>query len=433
MNVTSPKDGNHSFSKKNRFNTNKPRFHKLNEQAQSINLPEDRDSIVSSNTTSIMTDDAFDYNEGIASRTKNINSDSDRSNDTIKQNNYNKRETGYNPFYNGSGINQRYTQFRKREFEPTLAENKAEEYISDEDNVKIDEDNIENELQFTPKIKEASILRSSLLGQRNVLNTRNPKSKESHIKVKPIINDKSSSQRKSSAALRKQLGKPLPLPYLNSPNSDSTPTLQRKEEVFTDEVLQKKRELIESKWHRLLFHDKKMVEKKLESLREYERKRMPPRGTDVSSSEQDNSFKISTPTKSYVSLEQKPLPNLSAMNNFNDVTDNKEKEETNNNILKFQAQRDPLQILQSEIEMHTKKLDTIIELLKDDTDSKEKRKVVTNDNAAPEQMVNKGWRKNVMMIYKKSGNIMKKYREYFLWTICILILLYCNIYVYYRF
>ena len=121
------------------------------------------------------------------------------------------------------------------------------------------------------------------------------------------------------------------------------------------------------------------------------------------------------------------------MNNFNDVTDNKEKEETNNNILKFQAQRDPLQILQSEIEMHTKKLDTIIELLKDDTDSKEKRKVVTNDNAAPEQMVNKGWRKNVMMIYKKSGNIMKKYREYFLWTICILILLYCNIYVYYRF
>lgn len=31
-----------------------------------------------------MTDDAFDYNEGIASRTKNINSDSDRSNDTIK-------------------------------------------------------------------------------------------------------------------------------------------------------------------------------------------------------------------------------------------------------------------------------------------------------------------------------------------------------------
>lgn len=151
---------------------------------------------------------------------------------------------------------------------------------------------------------------------------------------------------------------------MNSPNSDSTPTLQRKEEVFTDEVLQKKRELIESKWHRLLFHDKKMVEKKLESLREYERKRMPPRGTDVSSSEQDNSFKISTPTKSYVSLEQKPLPNLSAMNNFNDVTDNKEKEETNNNILKFQAQRDPLQILQSEIEMHTKKLDTIIELLK---------------------------------------------------------------------
>ena len=214
-----------------------------------------------------MTDDAFDYNEGIASRTKNINSDSDRSNDTIKQNNYNKRETGYNPFYNGSGINQRYTQFRKREFEPTLAENKAEEYISDEDNVKIDEDNIENELQFTPKIKEASILRSSLLGQRNVLNTRNPKSKESHIKVKPIINNKSSSQRKSSAALRKQLGKPLPLPYLNSPNSDSTPTLQRKEEVFTDEVLQK-RELIESKWHRLLFHDKKMVEKKLESSRE---------------------------------------------------------------------------------------------------------------------------------------------------------------------
>lgn len=160
---------------------------------------------------------------------------------------------------------------------------------------------------------------------------------------------------------------------------------------------------------------------------------MPPRGTDVSSSEQDNSFRISTPTKSYVSLEQKPLPNLSAMNNFNDVTDNKEKEETNNNILKFQAQRDPLQILQSEIEMHTKKLDTIIELLKDDTDSKEKRKVVTNENAAPEQMVNKGWRKNVMMIYKKSGNIMKKYREYFLWTICILILLYCNIYVYYRF
>lgn len=432
MNVTSPKDGNHRFSRKNRFNTNKPRFHKLNEQVQGINIPEDRDSIVSSNTTSIMTDDAFDYNGGIPSHTKDINSDSDGNNNTIKQENSSKRDTGYNPFYNGSGINQRYTQFRKREFEPTLAGNETVGGISDEDMVKIDEDNTENELQFTPRIKEPSILRSSLLGQSNALHAWNPISKEPQIKIKPIVNNKSSSKRKSSAALRKQLGKPLPLPYLNNPNSNITDTLQKKEEVFTDEVVQKKRELIESKWHRLLLHDKKMIEKKLESLREYERKKMSSQGTDVSSFQQDNSFKISTPTKSYVSLEQESSPNLPAVKTPNDFFDNREKGETNNNVLKFEGQRDPLQKLQSEIEMHTKKLDTIIELLKDATDIKEGSTMVANNNIALEQRSNEGWRKNLMMIYKRSGNIIRKYKEYFLWTICILILLYCNIYVYYR-
>ena len=202
MNVTPPKDGNHRFSKKNRFNMSKSRFHKLNDHAQRINVPEDRDSIVSSNTTSIMTDDAFDYNGGITSNTKDANSDIDENNDIIKEENSNKKDTGYNPFYSGPNISQRYTQFRKREFKPTLSKNETVRCTLDEDSIRSDEDdNTENELHFTPRIKEPSILRSSLLEQRNGLQAGSTVLKEPQAKLNPTVNNRNSSKRKSSACL----------------------------------------------------------------------------------------------------------------------------------------------------------------------------------------------------------------------------------------
>ncbi|CAI4049661.1 hypothetical protein SKDZ_14G1360 [Saccharomyces kudriavzevii ZP591] len=434
MNVTSPKDEIHRFSKKKGFNTGRARFQKLSGRPQDINVPEDRDSIVSSNTTTIMTDDASDYNGGRRSHGKSTDSDSDGENNiTIKKNNSNHRNTGINPFYSESAISRRYTQFKQKEIEPTFADNESVRYSSDEDKVKSDEvDNIENELQFTPRIKEPGMLRSILLKQRTAPSARSSILKEPQVNFKPTTNNKRPSQRKSSAALRKQLGKPLPLPYLNDTNGSTIFALDRKEGVFTDEVVQKKKELIESKWHRLLLHDKKMVEEKLEGLREYERRRMPSQGSGISSLQQDNSFKISTPTKSYVSLEGTSLPCIPGIKTPINVLGDKGKKEAKNDVLQFQWQRDPLQKLQSEIEMHTEKLDKILKLLKDDAKSVGEIEMGSDRNVALGQGNDERWWKSVMMNFRESGNIIKAYKEYFLWTICILILLYCNIYVYYK-
>ncbi|EJS41978.1 kar1p [Saccharomyces arboricola H-6] len=434
MNVTSPKDESQRFSKKNRLSTHRSRFHKLNGHPQDVHIPEDRDSIVSSNTTSIMTDDASDYNGGRTSHAKTTDSDGDGNNNTIKEENPNKRDIDYNPFYSEPGISQRYMDFtKKRQFEPKFVENGTERYVSDEDKVKSDEDdNIENELQFTPRIKEPSILRSSLLKQRNASYVQNSIPKEPQIKFKPVVNNKSTSQRKSSAFLRKQLGKPLPLPYLNNPSGNSTSVLHKKEEVFTDKVAQKKKELIESKWHRLLLHDKKMVEKKLEGLREYERKRMWSQGSGVSNHLQDNSFKASTPTKSYITLEDVSLPHITNIKTpINTLGGMREREESND-VFQFQGQQDPFEKLQSEIETNTRKLDTILDLLKEDTKAVKESQVVNDGNVVLEQGNDNGWWGNMVVFCKKSRNIIKKNKEYFLWTICILILLYCNIYVYYK-
>ncbi|CAI4051393.1 hypothetical protein SUVZ_14G1400 [Saccharomyces uvarum] len=433
MNVTSPKDESHRFSKKNRLNTSGSRFHKLNGHPQDINASEDRDSIVSSNTTSIMTDDVSDYNGGRKSHTNNSDSDSDGNNNTIKEQNRNKRGNDYNPFHSGSGIHQRYTQFtKKREFQPTFAENENVRHLPNDDKAKSDEDdNIENELQFTPRIKEPSILRSSLLKQRNESHTRNAIPNEP--KIKPTANNKSTSQRKSSAVLRKQLGTPLPLPYLKNSGGIPTSALHKNEEMLTDEVVLKKKELIASKWHRLLLHDKKIVEKKLEGLREYERKRIPTQGSDVSNRHQDDSFKVSTPTKSYISLNSTSLPHITDIKTPTNIFEDEGKREANRNVLHFQGQQNSFQKLQSEIETNTKKLDMIINLLKDDTVTGEEKKVADDTNVTLGPGSNKGWWKGMMMICKELRNITKKYKEYFLWTICILVLLYCNIYVYYKF
>ncbi|QID87603.1 hypothetical protein GRS66_010283 [Saccharomyces pastorianus] len=437
MNVTSPKDESHRFSKKKRLSTSGSRFHKLNGHSQDISTSEDRDSIVSSNTTSIMTDDVSDYDGGGKSHTNNSDSDSDGNNHTLKEQTRNKRGSDHNPFHSGSGIYQRYTQFtKKREFQPTFAENENVRHLPNDDHAKSDEDdNIENELQFTPRIKEPSILRSSLLKQRNESYTHNPVPNEPKIKFKPTANNKSTSQRKSSAVLRKQLGKPLPLPYLNGSSGITTSALHRDEESFTDEVVQKKKELIASKWHRLLLHDKKMVEKKLEGLREYERKRIPTKGSGVSNRYQDNSFKVSTPTKSYMSSNSTSLPHITDIETPINIFEDEGKMEANKNVLHFQEQGQltSFQKLQSEIETNTRKLDMIIDLLKDDTVGREEKKVADHGNVTLGPGSDKGWWDSMMMMCKELRNIIKKYKEYFLWTICILILLYCNIYVYYKF
>ncbi|CCF56195.1 hypothetical protein KAFR_0A07610 [Kazachstania africana CBS 2517] len=212
-------------------------------------------------------------------------------------------------------------------------------------------------------------------------------------------NRRDNSQGRRHYSVRNVLGDPLPLPYINNGNEKDS---EKPKSVITkDRLLQKKNEM-NNKWRRLLTQDKVMIERRLQELRKLE---------NVPSVE-----KWIDPSKNpYIPKHDEAehsLHNSSAINH-DEQSDNATHHRafSIDSISKYHSPSQfstgvdsytsqTLLRLQEDIEENKRKLDIIINLLRG-------QQSTTNDN-------------------DKSIS-----REILYWTICIIILFICNIYVYY--
>ncbi|CAR27143.1 hypothetical protein ZYGR_0I04150 [Zygosaccharomyces rouxii] len=159
------------------------------------------------------------------------------------------------------------TTVKHEELPSTFATNTTKNLQEQEPEDNTDED-YEDELKFTPKLKS----------RRSLLTMRKNFEQEANS---PISNDEPSPMedvstplpkvRRRVGSLRKSLGDPLPLPYL--PRDSSPIHKERREPVSQSPHLvspsnvDKKRQIMESKWRKLVSQDKSMLESRLKELR----------------------------------------------------------------------------------------------------------------------------------------------------------------------
>ena len=169
-------------------------------------------------------------------------------------------------------------------------------------------------------------------------------------------------------SLRAILGNPLPLPYIK--NSNRTISHQRtiSGNIMTLDTIERKRKVMESKWNKLIANDIQEVEEKLNSRK-----------------------------SSYMHQERQPS---SVFHSFNLSEESGSKESS---ILPQEYVE--LSQLHEDIISNSDKLDHIITILKPNPSESSKTAHIQN---------------------KDSRHII----DYILWTICIIILIICNIYVF---
>lgn len=312
------------------------RIAKINELYES--MKKHQDSVVSNNSTSVASDDQEKDNcvqiHGLDYNLTNVKHE-DEPSVIIKENNT----------VNMFDLNQTPTPGRHPH--RTGVERIHRPFVDDDD----DDDDYEAELRFTPKFKS----RGSLITMRKSSNPKTGEPLESSITTAP-----NRARRPSRiSSLRRVLGDPLPLPYLEGAGSNYTSPSQRPDRSLTEDSVRRKRQLMERKWRNLIAQDKKLVESKLEKIRQ-----------KPSHEVQDESFSSTIPPFS-LSASGGALP-------------------------------DSLTSLQKEIIANREKLDHIITLLS----QKE-------------------------IVRPRTFQLQRPSKEVLLWTICIIVLIVCNLYVYY--
>lgn len=218
-----------------------------------------------------------------------------------------------------------------------------------------EDDDYEAELKFTPRLKS----RGSLLTMRKKSSQDSPPSSE---KASPVENvpkyetpQPRTRRRSRVTSLRKTLGDPVPLPYL--PKGEVPTPKPRDLTPPGTATVDRKRQIMESKWRKLVSQDKAAVEMRLKEIH------VSPFGTH-SSIRPDSPTLVAGPA---TTLPQKSLEDL-----------------------------------QKEVAINRQKLDEIIGLLN---------------------------QKQKFAFPFESFHL--KLEESTFWTICIIILALCNIYVYY--
>lgn len=213
-----------------------------------------------------------------------------------------------------------------------------------------DDDDLEAELRFTPKLKS----RRSLITMRRMSTSEAERTIDSDESVAgPLRSEMKVRKPSRISSLRKTLGDPLPLPYVSKDHSTND-TPSSKDPLLTRESVENKRRSMERKWRDLIARDKKLIEKRFADLRQ-----------------QSASGDTSQPSISITPEEQ---------------------------------QDSTLSDLNKEVLRNREKLDYIINLL--------------SDRPGPDRTP------------AISRNIS---REAQFWTVCIIVLILCNIYVYHYF
>lgn len=230
---------------------------------------EDRDSVVSNNSTSVISDEQEADNcipiSGLTYGLHN-NYHVDEPTETVKQ------ENGINPFRTGST---RKSLTPSPPHSPTVVINgnhwKKTGYSSEKDDVHIDDDDgdedYEAELRFTPKLKS----RNSLITMRIPSGTEKEAEKLDNNENLERLRRAPQHIRKTSRtlSLRKTLGDPLPLPYIKSEHSPENSIISSSgnNSILTPDALNKKRQDMETKWRKLISQDRSIVENRFQELR----------------------------------------------------------------------------------------------------------------------------------------------------------------------
>lgn len=134
------------------------------------------------------------------------------------------------------------------------------------DNVK--DDDYEDELRFTPKLKSR---RSLLTMRKNFQQKADSPTSDDESSAMEGVSTPLPKVRRRLWSLRKSLGDPLPLPYLtknsNSINGEHREPTSQSQHPASSSSVDEKRQVMESKWRKLVAQDKSMLESRLEELR----------------------------------------------------------------------------------------------------------------------------------------------------------------------
>lgn len=227
--------------------------------------------------------------------------------------------------------------------------------------------------------------------------------KQSRNKNVNTFNKDNRYSRKQS--IRKILGNPLPLPYLNEKTDNAYTKESNYLKLLTNNKLDDKSKRIDNKWRRLISQDKLNVEKRLKELNisEHKTNGAIEHSRHISNENNDKIRKRSdAPRTSSVSVKYDSYTPSFLENN----------QETNIDYQHILSDNDsigsvPLSELQKDISINGQKLDLIITML-------------TNSNSLNVDEKNKTINQPHSTV---SWGII-------FWTICITILLLCNIYMY---
>ncbi|QLQ79433.1 hypothetical protein HG537_0C00800 [Torulaspora globosa] len=223
------------------------RIARINELYENIKR-DHRDSVVSNNSTSVASQEAGDDCIPI----DNLELRLPKSNN-IDQSKLKRDNETISPFQTG------------RTSTPMVSRHLTNEFRANESHVESsyddDDDDLEAELRFTPKLKS----RRSLLTMRRLSN-----SAEANDSYESVVRSMRSDGRKRRpsriSSLRKTLGEPLPLPYVSKDNSVDL-TRGSDDPFPAKKSLENRRGLMEGKWRTLIARDKELIEKRFANLR----------------------------------------------------------------------------------------------------------------------------------------------------------------------
>lgn len=341
MNGLSNTPSNYLPSKRSQL-VSKNRIAKINELYEQKQR-QHQDSVVSNNSTSVVSEDNCIPIHGLP--------------------NY-RAQSQYN-------VDEPFTTVKHEEVPNTFTINPRNNDKEEEEPEEGNDEDYEDELKFTPKLKS----RRSLLTMR--------KNFEQEINS-PISNDESSTMeeeestpipkiRRRVGSVRKSLGDPVPLPYLlrdsGLNNKEGTVPISQSPQPVSPSNVDRKRQVMESKWRKLVSQDKSMLESRLKELR---KPSLPTTTQSPQPQPRPEPLTIgSQPTK--LPTVSSPLPQS-------------------------------LEEIQQEIISNRQKLDEIIILL-------------NQKKSSPLEF--------------SSLKLHYRWNEFTFWTLCIIILILCNIYVYY--
>ncbi|QLG74249.1 hypothetical protein HG535_0G01330 [Zygotorulaspora mrakii] len=186
-----------------------------------------------------------------------------------------------------------------------------------------DDEDYEAELKFTPRLKS----RRSLIISSNLGDSDGDFENEMPERLRRPAHGSSSRNRRLS--LKKALGDPLPLPYVNKDFENSS---NGNDTVLTDEAFNEKRRLIEKKWRYLVSPGKRVAESRFKENKEYHDSNNSPFSIFKSelSASSSNSALATGSHEIMKSLKEEIISNRDKLDRIVDLLNNQNKIRTTN-------------------------------------------------------------------------------------------------------